>query len=142
MTNGSGFLVARIQPGRAMTFNMDEAGATAPTTMTGLVTKDNGVYLLTVQETGVVYELTGENLDSLVGKVATITGTPDPNAQPKKRAAGVIVVSSATAIRGAGAAGMALTTKLIIGGIIVGASTGAAVGIYETQSGGKPPASF
>lgn len=161
VTNSSGFVLASLQPGRILSFTMDATGAIGVSTVTGCLSKFDGAYFLTVSQTGVVYELTGQDLDKLVGRTVTVTGTPDLNAQPKRKAAGVILVSNATAGKGnvscsatAGgaiaAAGVALGAKLAIGGIMVGAATGTAMAINDIATSGAstgpasvlPPASL
>lgn len=144
VTTNSGFMLASLTPGRSMNFQ-DAAGASAPTNITGCVSKIDNAYFLTVSQTGVVYELTGQNLDDVVGKNVNVVGTPEPNGQPKRNAVGVILVTTATPVKGdsgcsataggaIGAVGAALGMKLLIGGIVVGAATGSAVGIYEANS--------
>jgi len=149
VSTNSGLLLARVEPGRMLAFNDQQAaGATAPTTVTGVLTKEDDKcaathekkYYVTVKETGVKYEVTGNDLDPLVGKVVTLTGTPDPNVQPTKCAAGLIVASSAAAVAGAAAAGAAAgtiagitTTHLIIAGVVVAAAAGTGVGLYEAN---------
>jgi len=151
VSTNNGLLLARVEPGRMLAFNDQQAaGATAPTTVTGVLTKEEDKcaathekkYYVTVKETGVRYEVTGTDLDKLVGKVVTLTGTPDPNVQPSKCAAGLIVASSAAAVAGAVAAGAAagtiagiVTTHLIIAGVVVAAAAGTGVGLYEANKG-------
>jgi hypothetical protein len=139
-----GLLLANVRSGGALLFDMQPAGATAPTKITGTLTKQNGAYFVRVPETAVVYEVTGKNLDKLVGKKVAITGAPDPNATPKQAGAVVIEASSATVLGatagGAGAAaatGMALGTKLVIAGVGIAAATGTGVGIYESEKEDK-----
>ncbi|HEY3840177.1 MAG TPA: hypothetical protein VGL72_26575 [Bryobacteraceae bacterium] len=136
----SGLLLAKVLPGRSLAFTFQEGGAAAPTSVTGMLTKTNGLYFLTVQGTGVIYQVTGRNLDHFVGKSVSITGTLDPSATPARPASAVIVLTSSSKVAaiglGAGAAtatGMALGTKLIIAGVIVAAATGTGVGIYEAR---------
>ena len=151
VSTNNGLLLARMEPGRMLTFNDQQAaGATAQTTVAGVLTKEEDKcsathekkYYVTVEETGVRYEVTGTELDKLVGKVVTLTGTPDPNVQASKCAAGLIVASSAAAVAGAIAAGVAAgtiagiaTTNLIIAGVVVAAATGTGVGVYEANKG-------
>jgi len=151
VSTNNGLLLARVEPGRMLAFSDQQtAGATAPTTVTGVLTKEEDKcsathekkYYVTVKETGVRYEVTGNDLDKLVGKVVTLSGMPDPNVQPSKCAAGLIVASSAAAVAGAAAAGAAAgtiagitTTHLIIAGVAVAAATGTGVGLYEANKG-------
>lgn len=142
--NGDGMLLANVHPGAALAFHAQVSGATAPTTITGKLTKEGGNYFVTVASTGVKYQVTGAGItDSKVGKTVTVTGTPDPNGNPAGKAAGVIAVSSATvaahaAGAGGAATGMAVGTKLIIAGVAVAAGTGVGVGVYEAQKEDTP----
>jgi hypothetical protein len=155
VTTGNGILLARLQPGRAMEFTDSQAGAAAPATITGKLTKEADActsateqkYFLTAAETGVKYQVMGEGLDSLVGKTVTLTGTLDPSFQSSKCAAGLIVASGTPSVAGteggadraAGtAAGMATGTKLIIAGVAVAAAVGTGVGLYEANKSSTP----
>lgn len=143
--SSNGILLANVRPGAGLAFNMQQAGATAPTEITGTLSKKDGAYFVTVAETGVVYEVTGSGLDKYVGKKVKVTGTPDPSKKGKDKAAAVIVVSGVSAAGAAAAgggaaaaAGMAAGTKLIIAGVVVAAATGTAVGVYESQKDDTP----
>jgi hypothetical protein len=155
VANSQGLLLASVQPGHMMLFNMQQAGATAPTTVTGLLTREtdkcaaNGgkKFYITVNETGVKYEVTGEDLDSKVGKTVTLTGTPDPNAQPTSCAAGVLVASSVAVVAGAAGgaavgaaagAGWAAGHVALITGVAIAAAAGTGVGIYEATKSPTP----
>jgi len=154
VSTNDGFLLARVEPGRMLAFNDQQAaGATAPTSITGVLTREEDKcaanhekkYYVTVKETGVRYEVTGDDLDHLIGRVVTLTGTPDPNVQPTKCAAGLIVASSAAAVAGAVAASAAAgtiagiaTTHLIIAGVAVAAAAGTGVGLYEADKASTP----
>jgi len=143
VTDG-GVLLANVRPGAAFAFSPQATGASAPTTITGKVTKEGGVYFVTAQQTGVKYQVTGSGVtDSMVGKTVTVTGTPDPTAKPAGSAAAVIILSSASVARGAAAAGastagMAAGTKLIIAGVVVAAGSGVGVGVYQAQKDDTP----
>jgi hypothetical protein len=153
----SGMLLAKVVPGAALEFDGQAAGATAPIRTTGLVSKEEGRFFLTTS-TGVKYELTGRSFDGLVGKTATIVGTPDPNATPHLSATSVLVVSNSkgavvalgaggaaagtaagsgtgaaagAAAGGAAAGGLAGGTIAVITVAAVAAGTGLGVGVYE-----------
>jgi hypothetical protein len=154
VANDHGLLLASVRPGHMMLFNMEQAGAAAPTTVTGVLTKetdkcvaDGGKrYFITVQETGVKYEVKGEGLDPKVGKTVTLTGTPDPNEQPSQCAAGVLLASNVAVVAGAGVgaaagaagAGWAATHVVLVTGIVIAAGAGAGVGIYEATKSSTP----
>jgi hypothetical protein len=154
VTTGNGILLAKIEPGRAMEFSDSEAGAAAPTTVTGKLTKEGDActpgteqkYFLTVAGTGLKYQVTGEGLEKLVGKTVTLTGTVDPSVSASHCAAGLIVAASAPTVGGSGggadraasAGGMTAKTKLIIAGVVVAGAVGTGVGIYEANQSPSP----
>ncbi len=93
--NPSGVLVARLEPGKALSFAIQvpqqspaqnltpAAGSQAPAgvqlTLHGVLRKDHpgryGHFLLTDVATNVTYELQGPNLDDLVGASVEVTGS-------------------------------------------------------------------
>lgn len=139
VTNGEGVLLANIHPGKALEFE-PQAGAAAPTKMTGTLEKRDGHFLLTDETTGVTVELQGPGLDRNVGKRVEITGSTVIGAQAAAGAGQVIRVTAVTVLAAAGtaaaagAAGVAVATKAIIAGVIIaGASTGVAVGVTRAE---------
>jgi hypothetical protein len=132
VTNSRGFVLAKIQPGSAMSFGASQATpvrSATPVQMTlfGDLTHVDGHYYLNlpIPDLGIVYELTGGNLDSMVGKRITITGVVDFNGKPTGKSSYVIDVATvkevpppeenshkkkvvAAVFIGAGAAGLAL----------------------------------
>lgn len=98
VTNDKGALLARVVPGHPLSFSLEAgAGAASPGSQpfegTGIVSKAaDGNFLLTVGE--VTFQITGGNLDSLVGKKATIKGTTAPDQPPADGAVMVVNVSS------------------------------------------------
>jgi hypothetical protein len=155
VANDHGFLLASVRPGHMMLFNMAQAGATAPTTVTGVLSRETDKcaadggrrYYITVQETGVKYEVKGEGLDSKVGNIVTVTGTPDPGATPSQCAAGVLLASNVAVVGGAAAgaaagtaagAGFVATHVVLVTGIVIAAGAGAGVGIYEATKSSTP----
>ena len=143
-----GVLLANVRPGVAFAFDPQGAGATAPTTITGKLTKEGSNYYVTVAQTGLKYQVVGKDLTpGMVGKTVTVTGTPDPSGTPGSGSAAVITATSATVVghaaaaAGGSAVGMAMGTKLIIAGVVVAASAGVGAGVYEAQKSDTPAAS-
>jgi hypothetical protein len=137
-----GVLLARVIPGRALAFTLQDSGATTPITVTGVVSVDSGHYIITASDTGTRYELTGQNFDSLVGKTATVTGTPDPSKTPFGGASSVLVVSSskvgaaaAAGTAGAAAGGLSTGATVAIIGAVAGAATIGGLAAAGTFSG-------
>jgi len=137
VSSPSGLLLAKVTPGSPLTFDGQPTGAAEPITVTGKLSKVGGNYYVTT-DTGVKYEITGKNLDGMIGKTVMITGTPDPNLKKDGGAAAVLVASNTSVVSGpaAGVAtGMSTGTKLIIGGVAIAAGTGFGVSLYEANKG-------
>jgi hypothetical protein len=143
VTNENGLLLARVGPGRPLSFAMMQSGTanTNPNsiTVTGTLGIEKGAYFIIVKSTGVVYQLSGKEAASRslareVGAIVTISGTLDPNVTPSLGAAAIIDVSSDKE-ESSGTSGMSFDTKALIGVIIIGAAAGIAVGtIVATKS--------
>ncbi len=161
VTNDAGIVVANITSGRALEFEPQAAGATAPSQMTGVLEKRDGHFLLTDRTAGVTAELQGPGLAREVGQCVEVTGALVPSVQPfspatqvirasqvnrcsKKVAAAVAggaAAGGAAGAAGAGAAGagMAVATKAIIVGVVVGGvAAGSAVALTQGEEEKKP----
>jgi len=136
VTNDHGSTLASISPGRAMTFAFQSGSSGTTFTGTGKVTFSNGQYYLTLKTTGVKYELKGDGLSNLVGKEVTVTGTLETSTSPMGGNIDIVDILSKRVVGG----GLTGTSEAIIAGVIVGASVGTAVGIYEANQS-TPPAS-
>jgi hypothetical protein len=141
--DAAGLNVANLLPGRALDLKPQDAGANAPSNLTGCPVKSGGNTLLTDETSNVTVQLKGGNLKA--GQRVQITGSMVPNATPPSGATQVINVTdvkqvggpckggaaagaaAAGAAAGAGAgAGIGTATIVIIG---VAAAAGAGVGI-------------
>jgi hypothetical protein len=133
VTNDHGLALANVSPGRAITFAFQAGASGSAFTGTGRVTFSDGHYYLTEKGTGAKYELKGQGLSRLAGKEVTITGT----IQSATAAGGALdlvdVVTTKVLF-----AGLTGTTAAIIGGVVVAASVGTAVGVYEANQGSNP----
>lgn len=89
-----GLLVANIAAGEALDFNMQGAGAAAPSTLTGCLQKLSGAYLLRDDTANVTWELRGENLDEHISHRIQVTGSIVPNVAAVSPATQVIQVTS------------------------------------------------
>ncbi|MGA2086719.1 MAG: hypothetical protein ABSG60_14505 [Terracidiphilus sp.] len=136
VTNVQGILLANVRPGSVVSFAMQAAGASPTTSFSGvgLVSYEDGHYYLT-DSANVKYEITGKDFKQYVGTKVVISGTIQAPA-----AEGTPSVISVSSIGINGPTGMSMTTKLIIGGVVVGAAVGIGVGIAVSNSS-KPPAS-
>ena len=135
--NARGTLVANVAAGSALAF--EPQGANAPTHLTGVLTRQNGHFLLTDEVTKVTVEVTGAGLEQQVGLRVEVTGTLDPAATPVSGASQVIAATQVktlpTAAPGGGAAaagtggasagaGVSGTTGAVIGGVAAAATLG------------------
>ncbi|MCC6394484.1 MAG: hypothetical protein IT167_28065 [Bryobacterales bacterium] len=158
VSNASGVLIARLEAGRGLDFEPQEAGASPPSTVSGCLVKKDGRLLLTDDTTGVTYEIQGGGLEKEIGKKVQVTGALDPSraaaeltvhATQIKRLSGHCSMNGAVAAAGGApagagssagasagaAAGLGIGTKAVIAGVIVaGAATGTAVGLTRNDT--------
>jgi hypothetical protein len=143
----SGLLVANLEPGHALEFDAQDAGASAPVIMRGELVKRDGRFLLTDKTSGVTVELQGDKLDQYVGKMVEVHGVVDPKTVAVAGASAVVGVSTITVIDNAkrrgggiltnGKAGMAGSSKVVIAGVVVaGAATGSAIAVTRSDRQG------
>jgi hypothetical protein len=144
--NAAGFNVANLVPGRALDLRPQDAGASAPSSLTGCTSKSGNDTLLTDETSNVTVQLRGGNAKA--SRRYQVSGSMVPNATPASCATQVINVASAkdlgackTAVAGAagaaaGAAGAGAgisTTTAVIAGVAIAA--GAGVGIAAAAGG-------
>jgi hypothetical protein len=134
VTNVQGILLANVRPGSVVSFAMQAGSNPISFSGVGLVTYEDGHYYLT-DNANVKYEITGKDFKQYVGTKVQISGTIQAPA-----AEGTPSVISVSSIGINGPTGMSTTTKLIIGGVVVGAAVGIGVAIAVSSSS-KPPAS-
>jgi hypothetical protein len=139
--DAAGLNVANLLPGRALDLRPQDAGANAPSNLTGCAVKAGGNTLLTDETSNVTVQLRGGNVQT--GQRVQITGSMVPNATPPSGATQVINVTdvkqvggpcrgAGSAAAGAGAAGAGAgsaigTTTVVI--VAVAAAAGVGVGI-------------
>ncbi len=143
VSKSDGVVLARVEPGTALAFDPQQAGAAGPTTISGVLTRSNGHFLMT--SNNVVWQVIGSGLESLVGKQVELTGSIDPTRKPAAGAQQVLVITSSrvltpVTIGGAAKAGMSAKTKVIIAGVIIG-GVGAGAGIAVAAGEEKGPIS-
>jgi hypothetical protein len=140
VTKADGLTLARLEPGNALEFDPQTAGAAGPSTISGVLTQANGRYFVTDSTSNVTFELIGGQIDGLVGKTVVVTGTVDTGTKAATGAAQVLRVMSIKAAAGSGAAtgasGMRAGTKVLIAGVVVG-STAAGIGIAKNKDKDK-----
>jgi hypothetical protein len=148
-----GVTLAALPAGKALEFEAQQAGASAPWSMSGCVLNEGGRFLLRDQTTGVTVELRGAGLASSAGRTVAVTGVVVPSAQPAEGASQVIQVSTVrqledhcaslpsaskpSAPKATTSAAMTGAKKAVIAGVVV-AAAGAGAGIGLTRGGGEP----
>lgn len=136
VTNNRGVVLASVRPGDTLAFGAQQPGPPSTSTVVqmtlyGTLTKVNGHYylLLPSPDLGIVYELTGGNLESLIGKSITITGTCDTQVRAAGNGARY-VINIATAKENAGPRGP-LPKKPLLVALIAGSAGALGWAIYE-----------
>jgi hypothetical protein len=129
-----GVLLARVTPGQPLSF------ADAPSAGGGTVSSESfrgqggfskgadGNYYLSVGS--MKFQVTGSDLDHLVGKTVTVVGTTEPQLAP---AGGAVMVVNVSHIRVAGLLGMSGDNAVVGGYLIAGAVTGISLGVYQAN---------
>jgi hypothetical protein len=144
VTNNRGLLLASVHPGDALSFGAQQPGVpntpgVVPMTLYGTLTKANGHYylLLPTPDLGISYELTGANLEALVGKGIIITGTCDT--QVKAAGGGArYVINVATAKENAGPHAPLVVKKPLLVTLIAGSAGALGWAIYEAVQPSTP----
>lgn len=138
VTTAEGTLVARLEPGRALEFEPQVAGAAAPFSGRGCVAVAGIRFLLRDATANVSLDLRGMDMGQYAGQRVEITGTELKNVRPAEGATQVIQVAKIARVSGscsippggattAKAAGMSGTTKVVIAGVAIAAVAGGTV---------------
>ena len=147
VTNRDGIVLAAMPAGRALAFSAPQAGASAPSAVSGCLAEKDGHYFLTDETAEVTFELRGDGLDVLAGRKVAVTGVIVPKAEPAKGAAQVLQVSSlkqlsercssvaGAAAAGGAAAGAAAAGAAAGGAAAVGATTAVVAGVAVAAAG-------
>jgi len=135
--NAAGINVANLVPGRALDLKPQDAGASAPSSLTGCAVKAGGNTLMTDETSNVTVQLRGSNVRT--GRRVQITGSMVPNASAASPATQVINVTSVkevggTCKPGTAAAAAAGAAGAGAGAGAAGAAAGAAAGISTTTA--------
>jgi hypothetical protein len=155
VATSAGVLVANLTPGRAASFALDQAGASAPSTLTGCLESSGGKYVVTDEASTVRFILEGTGFEKYAGSRVEVSGTvvPGSGVENTVKVSSVQELSKKCGRSGAGAvpgkaaagakaAGMSATTKAVIAGVVVaGAATGGTIaavnGEDDTVSGSQ-----
>ena len=139
------YIDGSLDPTETALMDTQASGASAPTTVVGEVSKEDGLYYVTDETTGVKFEVQGENLEGLVGQRVSVTGTIVPSST--EGAAQILQVTgveklSAGAAAGGSATGMSAAAKTVIAGVaIAGAGTAAGIGLTRGDDDEETPIS-
>ncbi len=132
--NAAGLNVANLVPGRALDLRAQDAGASAPSSLTGCAVKSGNNTLLTDETSKVTVQLNGGNVKA--GKRVQVSGTMVPNATPAAGATQVINVTSAKEVGGsckagavAGAAAGGAAAGAVAAGAGISATTAVVAGV-------------
>jgi len=155
--NAAGMNVANLLPGRALDLRPQDAGASAPSSLTGCAAKAGANTLFTDETSNVTVQLRGSAVRP--GRRVQISGTMVPNATPASPATQVINVTSVKNVGGpckagtaaaaaggaaggaagaaaggaaAGAAAGVSTTTAIVAGVAAAAAAGTGIGVAAT----------
>jgi hypothetical protein len=77
VTSLTGMVLAKVLAGSTLAFSMPAAEDPASSTVTGIVVKKNGQYLLTDEVSQVTFEVQGPDVASKAGKRVEVTGVSD-----------------------------------------------------------------
>lgn len=127
--NAAGLNVANLLPGRALNMRAQDAGASAPSSLTGCAVRSGGTTMLKDETSNVTVQLNGGNVRA--GRRVQVTGTMVPNATPAAGATQVLNVTGVKEVGGsckAGAAAGGAAAGAAAGGAAAGAA-GAAAGV-------------
>lgn len=124
--NAAGFNVANLVPGRALDLRAQDAGASAPSSLTGCAVKSGSNLLLTDETSNVTVQLRGGNVKP--GRRVQITGSMVPNATAASGATQVINVTNVKNVGGACKAGAVAAAGGAAGAGAAAAGAGAAAG--------------
>ena len=122
VTNATGILIANLGAGRAASFD-PQAGAAAPTKVSGCLLKKDGKFIIVDTTTNVTMELQGGVLEKELGNHVEVTGVAASSATTVSGASQLIYVSSMKRISKGSCASVA---KAVGAAGAVGAAAGAA----------------
>ncbi|MGH9658577.1 MAG: hypothetical protein ACRD96_08530 [Bryobacteraceae bacterium] len=126
--SSNGVLLANVAAGSALSFTPDEAGAAAPSTLTGCIAGAGGKFHLVDETSSVRFELMGGAADKHVGHRVQVTGTVNPASADSNavRVSTLKMLSKKCGNKGAVAAGAAGAAGGAAAGGVSGAAAGAA----------------
>jgi hypothetical protein len=118
--NSSGASIARVRPGHPLTFSSVADKSAAEFSAAGTVSSENGHYYLNSAETGMKYEVTGDNLQSYVGNSVVASGVLE-SASTAAGVAGLLLASSIQSSNAVPLLGQSTQTRALIRGLSISA---------------------
>jgi len=135
----NGLVLAKINPGRSMSFSMATSTSTSAFSSRGMLSVENGHYYLTASDTNVKYEIFGKNLAKYVGDKVLVSGTVTTTTSATGGAAYAVTASSVFINGGlVGLGGLSLGSEMIVGGVVVGSAATIATGAYFATTTPSP----
>lgn len=133
----NGVLVANVPAGTALDLNPQAAGASTPSSISGVLRSKNGAFLLHDEVSNVTYTLLGAGFEPFVGKCVEVTGGIETAAQPGTGtpAIRVLTIKESKGCKRAGA--FWHSPKVIIGGVAI-AAAGTTAGVLATRGNSSP----
>ena len=125
VTNAAGVVVANMTAGNALSFD-PQAGAAAPTKVSGCLLRKDGKFIVVDQTTNVTLQVQGSGLDKELGNRVEITGAADPGSPTAAGATQLVNVQSIKRVEKGGCASVA--KKMGVAGAAGGAAAAAAGG--------------
>jgi hypothetical protein len=116
--NPFGAGLARVHPGHALTFSSVSGKSPTEFSVTGTVSSENGRYYLCSSETGMKYELKGNNLKDYDGASIVASGVLEP-AAPAAGVSGLLRASDISSHQPSTPLGESNQTRSLIGGFSV-----------------------
>lgn len=94
VVDSKGTVIARVMPGKALSFEPPESGSSAVTTVTGAVRRDGSRFMLKDELTNLDVELRGSGLERHLGERVEAAGRAQPSADRESQ---VVLVSRLSA---------------------------------------------
>jgi len=116
--NSSGAGIARVRPGHPLMFSSATGKSSAEFSATGTVSSENGRYYLNSSETGMKYEVKGDNLQNFNGTSVVASGLLEA-AAPASGVAGMLLASSIQSSNAAAPIGQSTQTPALVGGLSI-----------------------
>jgi hypothetical protein len=116
--NASGADVARVHTGNALTLSSVADKSTAEFSATGTVSSEDGRYYLDSAETGMKYEVTGENLKDYEGTSVVASGVLQ-SAATSARVAGTLVARDIRPFKAYTFPGQSAQSRTVVGGFSI-----------------------